>query len=227
MKGSYVEAGGYKVFYVEAGAGSPVLYVHGNTGSCRWFEKVMDLEGSRTLALDMPNFGRSAALSSEPDIEAYGDVVADFIGKLGLERPILVGHSLGGAVSMSVALRHPRLLRGLVLVDSSAPSGLVTPKERYPILETMRTNRELLSKALRGVAPALDDEAFFQEIVDDATMMAKPAWVGNAVALERFTCTSLCSSYPQPVLVIWGRKDLLGHGSHGPRDRGRLPRRSP
>lgn len=209
MKEAFVEADGRRLYYVESGEGPVVLYVHGNTGSSRWFERVMDLPGYRTVALDMPNFGRSSPLAGEPDIDRYADAVLAFVEKLALARPILVGHSLGGAVAISIAARHPGLLRGLALVDSAAPSGLLTPETHYPLLERMRLDRALLAKALGAVTPALADKAFLDALVDDALLMAAPAWSGNARALQHFSYVGRCGAYGGPVLVIWGRRDSI------------------
>ena len=209
MDGMVVDIGELGIFFVEHGEGVPVLYVHGNTGSSRWFGRAMDVPGARTVALDMPNFGRSKPLPKEPDIDRYADAVAAFIRARALDRPVLVGHSLGGVVAMSLAARFPRLIRGLVLVDSAAPSGLVTPKDRHPVIEMMRTNRAVLTQALRAVAPTLADEAFFQSLVDDATLMAAPAWIGNAEALGRFDYRGRTAAFTGPVLVAWGRKDVV------------------
>jgi pimeloyl-ACP methyl ester carboxylesterase len=209
MDGTVVDIGDLGIFFVEHGEGVPVLYVHGNTGSSRWFERAMDVPGARTVALDMPNFGRSKPLPGEPDIDRYADAVTAFIRARALDRPVLVGHSLGGAVAMSLAARFPRLIRGLVLVDSAAPSGLVTPKDRHPLIEMMRTNRAVLTQALRAVVPTLADEAFFQSLVDDATLMAAPAWVGNAEALGRFDERGRTAAFTGPVLVVAGCKDVL------------------
>jgi pimeloyl-ACP methyl ester carboxylesterase len=167
----------------------------------------MDVPGARTIALDMPNFGRSKPLPGEPDIDRYADAVLAFIRALGLGRPVLVGHSLGGAVAISVTARFPRLIRGLVLVDSAPPSGLVTPRERYPLFEVWRTNRPVLAQTMRIIAPTLADEAFFQSLVDDAMRMAAPAWVGHAEALGRFDYRGRTAAFTGPVLVAWGRKD--------------------
>ena len=145
MDGTIIEIGDLAISFVERGEGIPVLYVHGNLGSSRWYERVMDVPGARTVALDMPNFGRSKPLPGEPDIDRYADAVAAFIRARALDRPVLVGHSLGGAVAMSLAARFPSLIRALVLVDSAAPSGLVTPRERHPMIELMRTNRAVLA----------------------------------------------------------------------------------
>jgi len=223
MEGKYVDIGQTRIFYVERGTGLPLLYVHGNTGSSRWFERVMDVPGCRTIAMDMPNFGRSEPLSAEPDMDRYADCVVRFMDALGLERPVLVGHSLGGAVAISLAVRHPKFVCGLVLVDSSSPSGLVTAEERHPIIEMMRTNRDFLSKALFSTMPTLKDQGFFNALVDDATHMAAPAWVGNARALSVFNYQGKCGVFTSPALVLWGRKDVIIREAMARETRGAFP----
>jgi pimeloyl-ACP methyl ester carboxylesterase len=209
MEGTVIDVGGTPVYYREQGAGLPVLFVHGNTGSCRWFERVMDIPGCRTIALDLPNFGRSGPLPGDPDIDRYADSLAGFIRALGIDRPLLVGHSLGGSVAMSLAVRFPQLIRALMLVDCAPPSGLVTPVERHPVIEMMRTSKAVLAKALSAAVPTLKDEAFFAALVDDAQMMAAPAWIGNVITLGAFNCTAQCAALKAPVLVLWGRKDVI------------------
>lgn len=199
---------GTTMTYVEAGRGTPVVYVHGNTGSSRWFSLVMDIPGVRTVAVDMPNFGDSGSLAIA-DIDAYADHVATFIRTLGLEKPVLVGHSLGGAVIMALAARNPALPRALVLVDSAAPTGLKTPEAHYPYIEMFRTNRDMMKQALAAVTPALRDAALLDALTDDAMRMAGHAFAGNARALERFDYTGRAGAFSGPVLVIWGRKDTI------------------
>lgn len=209
MEGHHIVANGFKLWYVESGSGTPVVYVHGNTGSHLWFDRVMDLPGASTYALDLPNFGRSNPVGDARSIDVYGDAIGAFIDALEIERPVLVGHSLGGAAAMALAVHRPRLLRGLVLVDSAAPTGLVTPKAHLPLLEAMAGDRALLTQALKGVAPTMDDEAFLSRLVDDALLMAKPAWTGHALALESFNYAGRCQAFPGPTLVVWGRKDAI------------------
>ncbi len=209
LAGKFVTIDGIEIYFVERGSGIPIVYVHGNIGSHRWFERVMEIPGAKTIALDMPNFGQSSPLAGVPDIDRYADAVLSFIEKRGLERPALVGHSLGGAVAISLASRFPGRIRGLVLVDSAAPSGLVTPREHYTAIEMMRTNRDVLAQGLRAVVPTLNEEPFFKLLVDDAAKMAAAAWVGNAEALGRFDYRGRCSAFAGPVLVVWGRKDVI------------------
>lgn len=209
MSVTTAEVRGTKIAYIARGVGRPLVYVHGNTGSRRWYERVMDVAGCRAVALDMPNFGESGPLPGAPDIDLYADLVADFMRALDLRDAVLVGHSLGGAVCASLAAQHGGLLSGLVLVDSSPPSGFVTPVDRHPLIERMRVDRELLSTALRATVATLDDPGFFALLVDDAMRMAEPAWIGNARALSVFDRSKQCHAFEKPVLVLWGRKDPI------------------
>jgi len=213
MDGNTILVNGIPIFYVAMGAGVPVLLVHGNTGSSLWWRDSMDLPGFRTVALDLPNFGRSGPVPGyAPEnarLETYAELLAAFIEAMKLDRPVPVGPSLGGAVAPALAAKRPELVRALVLVDSAAPSGLVTPKERHPAIEMMRANPAVLAMALKAVVPAMTDDAWFAALVEDAKLMAAPAWIGNAEALSRFDLRGRLSGFGKPVLVVWGRKDVI------------------
>jgi len=73
----------------------------------------------------------------------------------------------------------------------------------------MRTNRDFLYQALFATTPTLKDLAFFNTLVDDATRMAAPAWIGHARALTGFNYTGRCGAFTRPTLVLWGRKDII------------------
>jgi branched-chain amino acid transport system permease protein len=207
--GSNIEAGGRRIFFREKGSGEPLLYVHGNTGSLRWFEGVMDIPGRRVIALDMPNFGRSDALGAPADIGAYADAVAAFMDALGLRGIPVVGHSLGGAVVQSLASKRPELASAILLVDPAPPSGLVTPEERYASIGLFRTSRDLLAASLEAVAPSIRDKSRLAPLVDDALLMAPDAFEGNARALARFDCSASTGAYRGKVLVLRGGKDSI------------------
>ncbi len=197
------------IAYRVAGDGQPILFIHGNTGSKRWFEKVMFVEGARTIAPDMPNFGDSSHIDSA-DIDVYADYVAEFIRTLDVPVPVpVVGHSLGGAVVISLAIRYPDLVSRLMLVDSAPLDGLKTPEEHYPVIEQYKDNRDLMVQALTAVTPTLEDGSFRESLADDAMRMNPIAFTGNARALERFDYTSKAAAFTKPVMVVTGRKDVL------------------
>lgn len=218
MEGATLMVKGKKLFYVERGAGHPVVLVHGNTGSSRWWSRVMDVSGARCLALDLPNFGRSDRLEPDEaigssDIDVYADYLIAFVEALrptlGPDRPLLVGHSLGGAVAISALCRRPELWVGAVLVDSAPPSGLVTPEAHYAVIERFKSDRALLRSALASVCPTMDDPAFLDELTNDALLMNPESFAGNARALARFDRSGECGAYGGPVHVVWGRKDAI------------------
>ena len=221
MGGSYIDVDGTSLFYLERTPEpksehdsaerpetAPILYIHGNTGCNLWFERVMDIPGRRTIALDLPNFGRSDRID-EADIDRYASSVAGFIRELDLGSPVVVAHSLGGAVGIALAVNHPELVSRLMLVDSAAPDGLTTPEEHYEIIELYRTSRSLMKKALAAVTPTLDDNAFLNRLADNAMLMNPTAFTGNARALERFDYTGRTQAYTGPVRVVVGRKDTI------------------
>jgi pimeloyl-ACP methyl ester carboxylesterase len=169
----------------------------------------MPLLAARTIAPDLPNFGGSESIG-ESDIGVYAEYVAAIVeSELGGQRFFLAGHSLGGAVAMALAIRMPDRIRGLILVDSCAPSGLATPEEYYPIIEQYKTNRELLRGALASVTPKLGDENLLDLLVAEALRMSPESFAGNARALTRFNCADGTSVVDAPVLVIRGSDDLL------------------
>jgi pimeloyl-ACP methyl ester carboxylesterase len=130
-----------------------VVLVHGNFASKRWFSGLLAAPpaGARLLALDLPNFGDSDPLGAPITIAAYAAAVRGFVRGLAdpaRARPVLVGHSLGGAVVLAAAAADPDAWSALVLVDGSAPEGLVTPEEHYPLLDMFQGNAPLLKQAL-------------------------------------------------------------------------------
>src|SRR6266481_8618583 len=112
--------------YIEAGAGSPVVLVHGMACGWRmWRSQIRALRPHyRTIAYDHRGHGESSA----PDDEAaYSQVIladdlAGLIHHLGLAPASVIGLSLGGAVAIELAIRHPALVAALVLVDAGSGS---------------------------------------------------------------------------------------------------------
>ena len=209
-----VELNGVRIFYIEEGLKEdPVLlYIHGNLGSSGWFQKVMNFPGYKTVALDMPNFGKSNFID-EMDIDTYADYTAKFLQKILKENnkdsAVVAGHSLGAAVAVSLAVRYPGLASKLILVDPPPLEGLITPKEHYPYIEKYQTDKQLLKTALKSVTPGMDDDPFLDNLTDDAFRMNGKAFIGHAKSLESFNYSDRVTNFKEPVLVIVGEKDIL------------------
>ncbi len=123
--GPYIELNGAKVAYRQWGSsGSPIVLVHGFAESTFVWSAVGPLLGSdhRVYALDLTGFGYSQRVGPYT-LAAWSKEVETFIEALHLQRPILVGHSLGAAVVANVALQDPGAVSGIVLADGDALSN--------------------------------------------------------------------------------------------------------
>lgn len=190
--------------FEERGLGRPVVFIHGNFASRAWWQEVMHPpKGYRFIAVDLPGFGETPFPGGVPTIEGFAQAVLSFLEEKGLE-PVLVGHSLGGAVAMEVAGRAPDRARGLVLVDSAPPTGFPTPEAYYPVLESYQKDREALRAALLRVIGK--PPSYFEALVDLAQAMHPTHFTGNAKALAEWRLTH---AYLGPVLVVHGEKDPL------------------
>ncbi|MGW9112254.1 alpha/beta fold hydrolase [Microbacterium sp. NPDC055683] len=131
----------------ERGAGEPVfLLVHGIGMGRKVFGDVavrLATHG-RTIAIDQPGYGEAPEPERTPAIERVADLVAAFIRDRGLERPVLVGHSMGTQVVAEVAARHPELAGPVVLV---APT--VDPSARRALPQLARLGRDLLGESVK------------------------------------------------------------------------------
>ena len=131
-EGKFIDVGGDRVHYIDRGKGPAIVFVHGLCGNLRNFA-YMNLErlaqSHRVIIIDRPGAGRSVRGADSPaNIYAQARMVAQCIEKLGLDKAVLVGHSLGGAIALAVGLNHPQVIRRLALIAplthaESAPPG--------------------------------------------------------------------------------------------------------
>jgi pimeloyl-ACP methyl ester carboxylesterase len=113
----------YSISGRESARFPPILLIHGAGGThLSWAGEMRRLSGFQILTLDLPGHGRSegAALQS---IEAYAYRLISFLENLQISRIILVGHSMGGAIGLTIAMRRPKTVAGLGLVGTGAFLG--------------------------------------------------------------------------------------------------------
>jgi len=246
--GSFVTlAGGLRVRYLERTGPEPaVLLIHGLPGTAEDFEAVTPLiSGHRTIAIDRPGYGFSSGgyFSFDRQLQAVHELIA----RLHLGRPILVGHSYGGAISLGYAERHPAEVRGLVLVDAAATctrnTAFARDQARFvqfvelPVISPLAdvTFSQLLRTA--SAEPA-EEEAFSPEAVDarhHQRVLAINLKHGN---LEAFAGETLAAdgviegidrnlhAIHVPAIVIQGDRDKLVKPACGRRLAASLPNAS-
>jgi pimeloyl-ACP methyl ester carboxylesterase len=118
--GAFIEVAGERIHWLEQGQGPPLLLIHGLCGQMGNFTHslVERLAGDhRVIVFDRPGSGHSSrAKNADGSLVQQAALVAELIRLLGLDRPTVVGHSLGGAIGLMLALNHPASVCALALV---------------------------------------------------------------------------------------------------------------
>jgi pimeloyl-ACP methyl ester carboxylesterase len=205
----FLTVAGYKTYYVNHSpvpAVQPaVVFVHGAGGTHQhWLYQVRDLPASPTYAVDLPGHGRSEGTGRD-SVAAYGDWIVAFLSAAGLEQAVLVGHSMGGAIAMDVALRYPERVAGLGLVATGARLR-VAPA----ILEGIRKDKE-------GAVRLIAEWAYGPEVPAVMVRLGQrqigetPAEVlyGDYAACDAFDVMGRLGEIAVPTAVVCGTKDRM------------------
>jgi pyruvate dehydrogenase E2 component (dihydrolipoamide acetyltransferase) len=216
-----IEAGGRRIRYLALGEGDdvPIVFIHGFGGDLNnWQFNQEALAAARpTYALDLPGHGGSTKDlgAGQADVGALAAAVLDFLDATGVARAHLVGHSLGGAIALHLALNHPDRVASVTAICAAGLGPEINMayidgfmaagrrKQLQPVLEMLvadpaMVSREMIEdvlkfKRLDGVETALN------RIIDGT-------FAGGQQALQM---TGQLGELTMPVQVIWGRQDQV------------------
>ena len=130
--GQYAKVNGINLYFETHGAGRPLILLHGGLGSGEMFGPILPALGERhqVIAVDLQGHGRTADIDRPIDIRLMADDIAALIDHLGLDRPDLVGYSLGGGVALLTAVKYPAKARKLVAASAHIRTDAVYPEMR-------------------------------------------------------------------------------------------------
>ena len=185
--GKFVEIDGNRIHYVEEGEGRPIIFVHGLGAQLHQFRHTLFGRfgsGYRLIALDRPGSGYSVRASGATGrLPEQAEVVRRFIEKLGLERPLVVGHSLGGAIALTMAVEHPGAISGIALLSPLTQLEAGT-RQRFDLLYVpSRLQRRALAytvaipASLRYAEPTMRF-IFAPQVVPADYMTGGGGWLG-------------------------------------------------
>jgi pimeloyl-ACP methyl ester carboxylesterase len=119
--GEYAEVNGINLYYETHGAGRPMILLHGGLMSGEMFGPVLPAlaERHQVIAVDLQGHGRTADIDRPIDIRLMADDIAALIDHLGLEKPDIVGYSLGGGVALFTAVKYPEKIGKLVSASAN------------------------------------------------------------------------------------------------------------
>ncbi len=212
-----------EIAYTDTGDGDKTLiFIHGLGGYLKhWQYNVPDLSKDfRCIAVDLAGYGKSSKGDYSGSMTFQAEVLAEFIEKLNLQNVWLVGHSMGGQISMTLALENPSLIEGLVL---AAPAGIETFTEvqkglfRNTVTQNtiMSTSNEQIRANLK--INFLEGHPFIDEMVNDriaikeATLFSAHAKTvaGGVAGMVNEPVIDRLSELSQPCLVIFSSDDAL------------------
>jgi pimeloyl-ACP methyl ester carboxylesterase len=119
--GQYAKVNGINLYFETHGTGRPLILLHGGLGSGEMFGPILPTLGERhqVIAVDLQGHGRTADIDRPIDMGLMADDIAAFIDHVGLDKPDLVGYSLGGGVALHTAVKYPAKVRRLVAASAN------------------------------------------------------------------------------------------------------------
>jgi pimeloyl-ACP methyl ester carboxylesterase len=213
VRSGYVQAGPYRLRYLEAGAGPPLVLVHGLASNAvqDWGRLVPALGRSlHVYAPDLPGFGQSdRPPAADYSIPMQVEAVRSFMAALGLGRARVAGISMGGWIAARLAADHPEMVERLVLV---APAGMRPDREPIPVEALFPRDEEgvrTLVATIRHKAPLLP--SFVAR--DILARRRRDEWVARRAVESmregRDWLDGTLARATMPVLVVWGKQDRL------------------
>lgn len=202
----------FKLHYTEQGSGDDVIvFVHGFVSSHRWWLPTLAQlpESYHAYAIDLRGCGESEAPESGYTLAQYADDIEAFAVAQGLEKFTLVGHSMGGGVSMQYALNHPERLKALVLVSPLAPFGMVADKATVDWLNAVQGQADGQRMVVLGAFATPPTGDYLDQLVADAVGWDKPVYLGTMDDMAAYDVSDLLPSLAVPTLVTWGDKDTV------------------
>ena len=185
----------------------PLILIHGAGGSrLDWPPELRRLDGELVYGLDLPGHGRSQG-EGEQAVDRYVKRVCNWMEAANLERAVLVGHSMGGAIALKMALDVPARVEGLVLVGTGGRLRV-----NQMILE-LTSNRETFSKAVDQVIAWAYSPSAWPRLVELARarmVETRPKVLhGDLLACNRFDVLDRLGEIKAPTQVICGVDDML------------------
>jgi pimeloyl-ACP methyl ester carboxylesterase len=199
---------GVKLCYEESGTGAaPIVFVHGWCCDHSYFAPQFAHFSSRhhVVSIDQRGFGASDKPAQEYTIEGFADDLAFICRELRLERPALVGHSLGGAVALATAARHPELPRAIALCDPAVIVPEVVRAGVGPLIEALAGPgyREIAAGFMRDrLFSAADDSTRRARIVEQMCTTPQHVMRSAFQNLFAFDSESAARACKVPVLLI-------------------------
>ena len=189
--------------------GETIVCLHGAGGNGGLFADLMAaLDGAHSpLTFDQPGHGRSGGLDSLGSIERISEFTGALLAALGVERAVLLGHSMGGLVALQRALEHPEAVRALVLVATAA--RIEVPDEFVEQMRRVTQGRDRRMFRREVYSPASSPDVMRRGFMEDMKTDPRAA-LGDLLAARDFDARERLGEISAPTLVVVGEDEGEG-----------------
>lgn len=181
------------------GEGENVFFLHGLGGNIyNWaYQTKYFSETNNVVSLELPGHGRSSGKGGS-SIEYYTDLLVKFFDVMEMDNIVIVGHSMGGVVSLDFSFKYPERVKALGLVATSAKFDIPTQK-----LMELKNDMESIFGSLEKAKDKMKD--IDERLVTNDMMVL----LGDVMAIKKYDGVSHLSELKMPTLVIGGADDVL------------------
>ncbi len=206
------------VHYEVYGRGKPVILLHGWLGSWGLWQETMGFLGRyyRTYALDFWGFGESGKKRETYAVQDFVSLVNQFMEQLGIMNAPLVGHSMGGTVSLAVAMRYPERVSKVVVVGSPiVGSSLAVPLKLAgyrPIAFMLFNMMGAFRFAMKVASPIICRDDRFAAMMDrDLSRTTLESFLLSIASLRRTDLRPMLDQIKIPAMGMYGDRDVIVH----------------
>ena len=200
--GQYANVNGLNLYFETHGAGRPLILLHGGLGSGEMFGPTLPklAEQHQVITPDLQGHGRTADIDRPLDVRLMADDIAALIDHLGLERPDVVGYSMGGGVALHTAAKYPAKVRRLVAASANIRPDAIYAEMRVQQSQVNAAAAEFMKdtpmyQLYQRVAPRPED---FPRLLDK---------IGASMAKD-FDFSNEVRSLQVPTLIVAGDADM-------------------
>lgn len=228
----WVTVGGRPMNVIDLGPEDPegtIVWIHGLSGSWQnWLENLPEFADThRCIAMDLPGFGASPMPAEKISIAGYAAAVNELLDRLGVQRAVVVGNSMGGFVGAEVAITFGTWVDKLVLVSAAGLS--IEHQRNESVLRLLRLTKDVLAMGTGWLASKSDvlasrrrsRSAMFSIVASHPDRLpgplvseqlrgsGKPGFVDALDALSDYPIRDRLGEIAAPTLVVWGDDDPL------------------
>ncbi|HVD79267.1 MAG TPA: alpha/beta hydrolase [Propionibacteriaceae bacterium] len=200
--GQYAEVNGINLYFETLGTGRPLILLHGGLGSGEMFGPILPAlaEQHQVIAVDLQGHGRTADIDRPIDIRLMADDIAALIDHLGLDKPDVVGYSLGGGVAFFTAVKYPEKVGRLVMTSANIrrdaiPAEMLAQQAQVNAAAAEFMKDTPMYKLYQQVAPRPED---FPRLLDK---------LGESMAQD-FDYTEEVRSLQVPTMIVAADADM-------------------